>query len=219
MIGGMKVDRTETIKRLSEEAFVSHRAFTSEGSDHIGRFDTLEWRNPENGFHRMVFMLRGPLLIVYGDSGSAMYGWSGTHDFKWLKELDLDYFAGKRMTDRPKRHGEIASDAKWHFYGLQAALKWLEEAPNRHVAGLVATIEIVQPTAPYPPPKRPIEGCEEYDETCACEACSIKRGDKICACTAEVYPHPDCQIHGEASTGCICTPDKNPNFYCPQHGR
>jgi hypothetical protein len=89
-----------------QKDFEHHIATLSSSQDHIGEITTVEWRRPKDGNYRIVYMLRGGLLLVYGDMGDAVYQWSSRIDLKFLAECDLEYFSGKCQASETGRGGE-----------------------------------------------------------------------------------------------------------------
>ena len=88
----------EAYEKMIRDDFKDHVATLSTWSDHIGPAMTLEWRRPGTGIYRIVYIIRGGLLIAWGDCGEAVYSWGGVPGGltpAWLAELNLDYFAGK----------------------------------------------------------------------------------------------------------------------------
>jgi hypothetical protein len=81
------------------EDFANHVATTSTCKDHIGEFITLEWAKPGTNNCRVVYLLRGSILLVYGDLGEAIYQWGGHFGgqtfLAFLSGCSLDYFASK----------------------------------------------------------------------------------------------------------------------------
>jgi hypothetical protein len=89
-----------------QKDFENHIATLSTSRDHIGEITTIEWRRPKDGNYRIVYMLRGGLLLVYGDMGDAVYQWSSWIDLDFLAKCDLDYFASKCQASETGRGGE-----------------------------------------------------------------------------------------------------------------
>lgn len=104
--------------------FKDHVAKFTRGEMPIGpqfnKIEALEWAQPGTGINRVVYLILGRMLIVYGDLGDAIYLWGGdgvTWDF--LAGCDLDYFAQKCQASE---NGRTAREwdpeyAKHHFYG------------------------------------------------------------------------------------------------------
>ena len=86
--------------------FAEHIATVSTAKDHIGDITTLEWRKPGTWNYRIVYMMRGGMLLVYGDMGEAVYQWSGQIDLEFLASCSLDYFTSKCQASEQGRGGQ-----------------------------------------------------------------------------------------------------------------
>lgn len=63
----------------------------------------LTWRQPDSSNYYCRYIIDGRVLIVYGDAGDAVYGWSDKLTWEFLAGLDYDYFAGKCMASERGR--------------------------------------------------------------------------------------------------------------------
>jgi hypothetical protein len=57
--------------------------------------ELLEWGQPEHSNGRIIYIIRGATLMVYGDHYEAIYRWSGSIDFQFLAGCHLGYFHEK----------------------------------------------------------------------------------------------------------------------------
>ncbi len=108
--------------------FRDHVATVSEWQDHIGSGTTLEWRKPGTSIYRIVYMMRGGLLICWGDCGEAIYAWGGPPNGRispeWLAGLNLEYFAGKCEA--------------WDTQRGQRGMEWDEEKAEAEIRRRIA---------------------------------------------------------------------------------
>lgn len=119
----MTITRERAIK-LQTEYFKDHIATQIGNSPE----DEIEFRSPETFHCRIHFLLKGGLLIVYGDLGHAMYRWDTSAEtskftLKTIAQMDIGYFHGKCVcADTGDRYHIWDSDvAKGAFR------EWLQE--------------------------------------------------------------------------------------------
>lgn len=86
--------------------FANHVAILSTAKDHIGEITTLEWAQPGTWNCRIVYMMRGGILLVYGDLGDAVYQWGDKISLEFLAGCSLDYFTGKCQASEEGRGGK-----------------------------------------------------------------------------------------------------------------
>lgn len=85
---------------------------------------TLYWAKPGTGMYSIRYVIMGPVLMVWGDLGDAVYRWSAPIDWHFLAGCDLQYFAGKCQ----------ASPVGRTYEDYDADVAWLDfqEALERH---------------------------------------------------------------------------------------
>ena len=66
--------------------------------------ENLIWSKPGSSMYRVDYLVYGHHLVVVGDLGEAVYGWSERVTLEWIAKLDLDYFAGKCEASEKGRH-------------------------------------------------------------------------------------------------------------------
>lgn len=93
-------------ERELRKSFKNHVATISHYADHIGPMTTVEWAQPGTNNHRVVYVLRGGVLLVYGDLGDAVYTWYNSISLNFLSGLNLDYFSGKCGASEDGRGGK-----------------------------------------------------------------------------------------------------------------
>lgn len=81
----------EREQRIREEWFGRHETHFSEAE--IGQ--RIVWKRPDSNTYRITFDLFSGRLIVFGDSGHAMYFFASAFGFEEIANLDFDYFAEK----------------------------------------------------------------------------------------------------------------------------
>lgn len=104
--------------------FKDHVAIESRWSDHIGDGVTIEWKKPGTNIYRIVYMMRGGLLICYGDCGEAVYSWGGVPGGltpQWLSNLHLSYFASKCEASDDYRNSHRGME--WDREKAEAAIR------------------------------------------------------------------------------------------------
>ena len=106
------------------EWFKDHVATLSEAECHLGKIAVLDWRKPGTSIYRVVYLMIGGVLMLYGDLGEASYRWSDRISLGFLASLNDDYFASKCGASEYGRGGE-----EWNQEtAQQALLGWVRDA-------------------------------------------------------------------------------------------
>ena len=78
------------------EWFKEHVASRTKMADGNGNeVDMLIWAEPGITTYKMVFIHHKNMLMVYGDLGEAVYGWSSLNSLEWIAACEIGYFASK----------------------------------------------------------------------------------------------------------------------------
>lgn len=76
----------------------------NQGLMRFAEMPVLVWRKTDTSNYFVRYTIHGRVLMVYGDIGEAIYGWSDLISFEWLAGLDLDYFRGKCLASELGRN-------------------------------------------------------------------------------------------------------------------
>lgn len=100
----------------------------------------IHWRRPDTGNYAMCFIIHRNVVIVTGDVGDAIYGFSQPLTMARLVTFDWHYFWGKCMaSETGRKYEQKVPGIKYpvpnvraigHFTGLQMAIRQLHARPQ-----------------------------------------------------------------------------------------
>ncbi|MCK5604629.1 hypothetical protein KAR91_22260 [Candidatus Pacearchaeota archaeon] len=114
--------KPEELAQLKSRYFKDHKATVRELAEGV---TDIVWQKEKDSNCYVVYLIRGNVLYVSGDLGSAVYFWGRRLSIEWLAGLNIDYFASKCEASE---HGRL-----FRSWASDVAEKWIESFVKDHI--------------------------------------------------------------------------------------